>query len=687
MNKRTSILLSTTMASIATAACAFCMAQSANAADASTSTSTSSVNASTVSSVDGVTSEKVSKDDSSTTQNLKSEDSSSANGGGSAFAKGSANEVKTAEPKDTAEPKNTEEQGRAADSATTVQSTAIYAATTSPASSQSQTSTQQNAQRNSPASNNTTAEQDDTTWTREDFNITPDGKQIGYRKLVKTPTGNVDKIIKGLNEKGLAKLKKNPHIVIPEGIEVIGEVAFTGNTTKVGEETKHIDGEQYIESVTLPQSLKIIGYGAFGWNKIKGTVVIPKNVISIQNGAFHANEIQKVVFDGKIDGKDKLNKEDKKEYYLAGILKYAFSRNKISEIDFANKTSDYELLPIDGLSNDMKEMPFFGQEFEIKVRVGDEFKNPLIIKQNVKKPETIYSYGGFVTSKDSQNYVLAEKTGYFNKTKDGKIIASKPGTLYGAWMLCDSHAGFTPARPIINANFTYKILPKIDTVTFVDGSNSKYAVRQVENGYTMKSDSLTDQSMPDNPTKSGYTFNGWLMRQDGKVTQFTGDTTVNGDISVYSSYTPKPPTPPAPTPEPEPEPEPTPEPEPEPDIDWDDIPDIDLTPETDFPVKPDESSTIYVPFMVDNAVVSASQQESDQCSSEPKSVEVSTKQEQSYAPVQQKRPESKRVSAKSHRLSKTGSTATPIIASAIASLFAGFAGLAESFALTRKRRN
>lgn len=36
MNKRTSILLSTTMASIATAACAFCMAQSANAVETST---------------------------------------------------------------------------------------------------------------------------------------------------------------------------------------------------------------------------------------------------------------------------------------------------------------------------------------------------------------------------------------------------------------------------------------------------------------------------------------------------------------------------------------------------------------------------------------------------------------------------------------------------------------------------
>ena len=105
MNKRTSILLSTTMASIATAACAFCMAQSANAADVSTSTSPV---ASAVSDSNSI--------DSSTAKNLKSYDSASINaGGGSAFAKGSANEVKTAEPKNTAEPAKSSEPKKTAE--------------------------------------------------------------------------------------------------------------------------------------------------------------------------------------------------------------------------------------------------------------------------------------------------------------------------------------------------------------------------------------------------------------------------------------------------------------------------------------------------------------------------------------------------------------------------------------------
>ena len=82
----------------------------------------------------------------------------------------------------------------------------------------------------------------------------------------------------------------------------------------------------------------------------------------------------------------------------------------------------------------------------------------------------------------------------------------------------------------------------------------------------------------------------------------------------------------------------------EPDINWDDIPNIDLTPDQ-----------------------------------EPESTPVPV----APAPSQPE-PEVKHVVK---NLPKTGSTATPVLASAIASLFAGLAGFAESFAATRKRRN
>lgn len=47
MNKKTVILLSTTMISIATAACAFCMAQTANAADTYVDSGTSTAKVTT----------------------------------------------------------------------------------------------------------------------------------------------------------------------------------------------------------------------------------------------------------------------------------------------------------------------------------------------------------------------------------------------------------------------------------------------------------------------------------------------------------------------------------------------------------------------------------------------------------------------------------------------------------------
>ncbi|MDZ7549675.1 InlB B-repeat-containing protein [Bifidobacteriaceae bacterium NR047] len=216
-------------------------------------------------------------------------------------------------------------------------------------------------------------------------------------------------------------------------------------------------------------------------------------------------------------------------------------------------------------------------------------------------------------------------------------------------------------------NHTFVVFPKWEAagykVTFIN-EGSEYAQVKVQEGKSINSDEWTAESMPTDPSKPGFTFNGWFTAKDGKGTKFTGDTPVSADISVYSSYTSKPPTPPTP-PAPTPEPEPEPTPEPEPDIDWDDIPDIDLTPDK----EPEP-----VPFIVAPAPILPPAE------AEPEPTPAPSQPEQS----EQQEPEPKHVAK---HLPKTGSTATPILASAIASLFAGLAGLAESFALTRKRRN
>ncbi|MBF9314435.1 leucine-rich repeat protein [Bifidobacteriaceae bacterium NR002] len=649
-------------------------------------------------------------------------------GGGSAFAKGSANEVKTAEPakpsepKKTAEYKNTAEQGKAADSTATGQSTAIYAATSGSASSQSQTSAQQNDQITSSASNNAAAKQDDTVWTSDDFNISADGKTIGLTGINKTNG------YPGLNAKGIAKLKKNPHIVIPDGVEVILNQAFIGKKTD----------KTHIEGVTLPDSLKVIEDGAFSWQKIKGTVVIPKNVIAIHPAAFLGNEIEKVVFKSTLVESGKFNSTDDHAYYVAGLGNRAFQANKIKEIDFQGNLTDYKFHVDSNEKQNPAAAPFSNQELEeITLTVGDEFKMPVIIKQNGND----YKILNMVLAGNENNHVSLEDSGYFKK-ENGKIVALKEGSIQTQCLFYDSVNGF---RPVGTVKVTYNIIPmaKIYTVKFVDRGNANYASVQVKEGKSINDESVKDQKMPDDPTKPGFTFKEWNEKQDGTGKVFKDSTKVSSDLTVYSIFTdyppvitvqnktitegdsfdlnslvvsatdkedgdlkssvqrtndggfdntkvgsynvtfsvkdkggatataaatvtvtkkPTPPTPPAPTPEPESEPEPTPTPEPEPDIDWDDIPDIDLTPDK----EPEPVPVIVAPAPILPAA-----------EAEP---------EPAPAPSQPEQPEQQPKHVAKH-LPKTGSTATPVLGSAIASLFAGLTGLAESFAATRKRRN
>ena len=164
---------------------------------------------------------------------------------------------------------------------------------------------------------------------------------------------------------------------------------------------------------------------------------------------------------------------------------------------------------------------------------------------------------------------------------------------------------------------TFVLRRKIATVKFINGDdNNPYATVKVQQGLSISGDGLTDQSMPDNPTKAGFTFNGWYQDKNGTGDAFTGDTVVaSSDMTVYASYvketspTPSPtptpePTPiptPTPTPDPEPKPEPTPTPTPEPEPESKPkptpkpTPEPDVTPEPEPIPVPDVPDVPYVP--------------------------------------------------------------------------------------------
>lgn len=82
----------------------------------------------------------------------------------------------------------------------------------------------------------------------------------------------------------------------------------------------------------------------------------------------------------------------------------------------------------------------------------------------------------------------------------------------------------------------YAVWKKVPNIVTFKNNNDEYAKVKVENGKDIDNDGLTDESMPQNPTKSGYTFKEWNTQKDGKGTAFTGTTVVNEDMTVYAIY-------------------------------------------------------------------------------------------------------------------------------------------------------
>lgn len=545
MSKRTNIILTSAMMGIATAACAFCVAQSANAVETSTASGVNtSVNSSAV--------------DSKTSNGVRGAlDSTSVKPSESINSSNSNETEKTNETTKSAKSAKTSESVTDTENFETnkITQTLIDVSNTNlPTNNHEDRSVTASEESRAASTDSTAANDESLTWTKDDFNISADGKTVGGRKYVYHPETNqtVNEYVDGLSAKGKEKLKKNHHIVIPEGIEVIHECAFTGSAKQVGNKHEHIDGETYIEGVTLPQSLKIIEYGAFGWNKIKGTVVIPKNVVSVSNAAFIANEIEKVVFEGVLDDKGKEHATDTTPYYLAGVGSVAFQGNKISEIVVKGNLGQYKF------RSGENDSPFDNQNpGPFTIEVGQEYKTPIKITQE-SAGHTISVMEGF---EENGNPVTIDRSPYFKKNSDGKYVAVKTGTLEGQCIFYD-FVNNTP-RMIGRSRFTYNIVPKatIYTVTFVNGTNSNYASVQVKEGKSISENSVAGQLMPSAPSKEGYAFVEWNADSTGndKSKIFTDQTPVKSDMTVYAIYTPKPAPAPIPTPVPTPTPDMTPE--------------------------------------------------------------------------------------------------------------------------------
>ena len=122
--------------------------------------------------------------------------------------------------------------------------------------------------------------------------------------------------------------------------------------------------------------------------------------------------------------------------------------------------------------------------------------------------------------------------------KDGKIFNNENLVNYpdGYWMSEDTKL----VAGIADAEFKYLTNgrePVVYSVTF-DTNDGAFSDSETtaERNVVSPETSVGAENMPVDPARSGYTFSGWNTEQDGSGEVFTGDTPVDGDVTVYAQW-------------------------------------------------------------------------------------------------------------------------------------------------------
>ena len=183
-----------------------------------------------------------------------------------------------------------------------------------------------------------------------------------------------------------------------------------------------------------------------------------------------------------------------------------------------------------------------GKKKDIKLEISDNtsFKSNIC---NVGQGGAIYTipyeYSNPITDKDAYKNLSIDKTTTFkeNKSESGKFNPPVNFADFTNLQFSEDsdvlHGTLIRKSLLNNYDLNYKN-PYI-FVKFINGE-SIYKIVKADKGKSIENDDLTDESMPQNPTKSGYTFKEWNTQKDGKGTSFTGKTVVNEDMTVYAIY-------------------------------------------------------------------------------------------------------------------------------------------------------
>ena len=173
------------------------------------------------------------------------------------------------------------------------------------------------------------------------FNVMAETVDTNIKQLGEVPKENVwekddftyedgGKTVIGFSEKGREKIKTNKDLVIPEGVEKINPYTFTS---------------QEIETLILPNTLKVIEDAAFAANELTN-LIIPNSVEKIDGAAFSNNKIKtlKLSDNLRIIGANAFCSNELVSLTLPPkitiIEEATFSDNKLSYVEIPNTIKD-----------------------------------------------------------------------------------------------------------------------------------------------------------------------------------------------------------------------------------------------------------------------------------------------------------------------------------------------------------
>ena len=164
----------------------------------------------------------------------------------------------------------------------------------------------------------------------------------------------------------------------------------------------------------------------------------------------------------------------------------------------------------------------------------DGLKVTADIEPNQNSTVTGYVYGAYELIHTTDNNAILNQDATATENDNRHHIDRNTIVFAGRQLASGKDDGGDANKPEL---ITYSLRVNQNKVTFMNDGTT-HAVVNVEPGKSIDADILTTQSMPLNPSRTGFfTFKEWNTAADGTGTAFTGSTTVNNDITVYAIYT------------------------------------------------------------------------------------------------------------------------------------------------------